>query len=92
MRRTLAIRSAVWHIGYGQLQDRVTHHCAGWASGLQSLWQAHRMSGSKSSSASEGSSSVVTGTKAKVKVETSAGGARKNFVQPISEREVSGRR
>ncbi len=71
------MRSARWHIGYGHPQESVTHHCAGWASGLHSLWQEQRMSCSKSSSASDGSSSVVTATKAKVKVETSAGGARK---------------
>ncbi len=71
------MRSARLHIGYGQPHDSVTHHCAGWARGLQSLRQAHGMSGSKSRSANDGSSSVVTVTKAKVKVETSAGGARK---------------
>jgi len=76
--------SARLHIGYGQPHDRVTHHCAGWARGLQSLRQAQGISGSKSSSANEGSSSVVTVTKAKVKVETSAGGARKK-VQRLCE-------
>lgn len=29
LRRTLAIRSARWHIGYGHPHDNVTHHCAG---------------------------------------------------------------
>ena len=42
----------------------------------QNLWQLHRISGSKSRSASEGSSKVVTAPKAKVKVETHGGGAR----------------
>ena len=74
--RTLAIRNARWHIGYGHPQDRVTQKVAGWASGPQNLWQLHRISGSKSRSASEGSSKVVTAPKAKVKVETHGGGAR----------------
>ena len=74
--RTLAIRNARWHIGYGHPQDRVTQKVAGWASGPQNLWQLHRISGSKSSSDSDGSSKVVTAPKAKVKVETHAGGAR----------------
>ncbi len=72
LRRTLAIRNACWHIGYGHPHDSVTHHCAGWARGLQSLWQAQGMSCSKSRSASDGSSNVVMSTKAKVKVETFA--------------------
>lgn len=70
------MRNARWHIGYGHPHDSVTHHWAGWASGPQNLRQVHWISGSKSSSASDGSYSVVTASKAKVMVETSAGGAR----------------
>lgn len=77
-KRTLAIRNARWHMGYGHPQDSVTHHCAGWASGPQNLRQVHWISGSKSSSASDGSCRVVTATKAKVQVETFAVGARGN--------------
>lgn len=73
------MRNARWHIGYGQPHDNVTHHCAGCASGPQNLRQVHRISGSKSSSASDGSSSVVTAPKAKVMVETFAGGAREEL-------------
>ena len=43
----------------------MTHHCAGCASGPQKRRHVHRMSGSKSSSASDGSSKVVTAHRAK---------------------------
>ena len=48
--------------------------------------QLHRISGSKSSSASDGSSSVVTASESKVKVETFAGGAREKSVRPPQRR------
>lgn len=73
--------SARLHIGYEQPHDSVTHHCAGWARGLHSLRQTHGMSGSKSRSANDGSSNVVTVAKAKVKVETPVGGARKKSTE-----------
>lgn len=66
-------------MGYGHPQDNLTQNCAGWARGPQNLWQLHRISGSKSRSANDGSSSVVTAPKAKVKVESFAGGAREDF-------------
>ncbi len=78
-RRTLAIRSARRHIGYGHPHDSETQNCAGWARGPQNRWQLHRISGSKSRSASDGSNSVVTAPKAKVKVESFAVGAREKF-------------
>lgn len=81
--RRLAIRNARWHIGYGHPHDNVTHHCAGWASGPQNLRQVHWISGSKSSSASDGSYKVVTAPKAKVEVETFAVGAR-GHAEPVA--------